>query len=267
MKYEMKQFKNIKYTMKDNGSKTTIVMIHGYKSSSDTFLPLYDLENNFNIISINYPGNKYYKEEENYSAQEIGKFLDKVISGITTDVILLGHSFGGPVISEIKNKRKIKGYVFISAMTSSILDSRLHASLIRIGNKNLPTSVINKMLAIASKQFKFDLEYAKGFLEPNKGFKVIFKENILNKNYIKEILNKKISNISKPITAIIGNKDVVIPVNSYINYFKEMNVETKIINGAKHNPMKSDANIINDILNDTYEFKERNKKNIIKQQD
>ena len=266
MEYKLKQFKNIKYTIKDNNSETTLVMVHGYKSSSDTYLPLYKLNNNFNMISINYLGNKYYEGDKIYNIKEVARSIDDIISEIQTDVILVGHSFGGAVISEVKNDSKIKGYVFMSSFTKSFLDSKLHSSLIRLANKDIPDKIIDTMIAVSAKKFNFDPIYAKGFLDSSGGFEIMFNENILNKEYIRTTLDENIKKITKPILAIIGEKDLVIPVESYKKYFKEMGVDTNIVPKSEHNPMKTKPSVVNDILNKEYTFKERIHKNIIKQQ-
>ena len=267
MKYKIKQFKNIKYTIKDNKSDTTLLMVHGYKSSSDTFLPLYEEENNYNILSINYLGNKYYEGNNNHSIKEISDSISELISSMETDVILVGHSLGGAVISEVKDQKEIKGYVFISSFTKSFLDSKLHDTILKIVNKNLPEEMLDTMIKISSKRFGFDPEYIKGFLNPGKGFERLFKENILNRKYIEGELDDNIRKISKPIIAMIGDGDFIVPVKSYKKYFNELEVEVNEINDSEHNPMSLNPKAVNEILNNSFSFEERTEKNIIKQQD
>ena len=265
MEFKLLENNGIKYWIKDNNSKTTIVFVHGYQSFSDHFEPLASLENNFNIISINYPGNSHYNEEIEMDASEVAESLDKFVSTIKTDVILLGHSFGGAVIASMKMTNRIKGCVFMSSFTSSILYSKTHNAIISLGNKNLPTSIVDGLISIASRKFNFDAEWAKGFMEPKKGFKKLYKDNIINKNYIEGELDTNVKSIKKPKYALIGQDDKVIPVVAYVKYFESQGVKTKIISGASHSPVKTNLKDVNDFLNNTFEFKKRFKKNIIKQ--
>ncbi|WKX02693.1 alpha/beta fold hydrolase [Candidatus Mycoplasma mahonii] len=250
----------IKYLEKDNNSKITLLCIHGYDSSSDTFDQLYDIENNFNIISINIPGNKYSKHVD-MNMEEITDLFNKFIKKIKTKIILVGHSFGGAVIVSLKNTRRIKGYVFVASLTPSLLNSRIHSSLITMANKNIPKTIMGKMATTHAKKFGYDAEFALSFITLTKGFETIRNECLINKNYIRNILSEKFQSVNKPIYSMIGAKDLVIPRKQYKEYFQNsFNVDTKLIPGAKHNPMKQQPDHVNDYLNSLFDFKKRKRK-------
>lgn len=264
MDFTLLEMNGIKYWLKDNHSKTTIVFVHGYQSFSDHFEPLCEFKNNYNIVSINYPGNSHYEQEIEMDAAEIAKVLDTFVSKIKTNVILLGHSFGGAIISSMKMTKKIKGLVFMSAFTTSILHSKAHSTMIGLGNKSIPPSLIDGLLSVASRKLKFDYEWASSFMKPGKGFKKLYKTNLINKEYIKNELDLNVKNIKKPIYSLIGKKDAVIPVAAYVDYFETLGVETQIIPKATHSPVKTNAEAVNEFLNKSFEFKKRIRKGIIK---
>ncbi len=245
---------------KNNGSRTTAVLVHGYNSSKEVFDDLFKKENNFNLLSIDYAKGFEKINESGLSLEEMAMRVEKVIKKINTKIVLVGHSFGGAVISEIKNSFKIKGYVFISSFTKSVVHSSLHKTLISITNKKVPKAILSSLVIAASKKMKFDLKWSLDFLSPKPEFKHVYKNNILNINYINTRLNETIGGIKKPIYAIIGTRDKVIPVDSYKEYFNTLGVEVKLLKKSGHNPLNNSSSEINLFLNENIKLQKKWKK-------
>ncbi len=252
-----KTINGITCVTKNVQAKTTIVLVHGYNSSSETFANFFKETNNFNLLAINYPGNVKSKSNGNFSIKEIANQIDQIVNKLNTKVILMGHSFGGAVIAEMKNKFKIKGYAFVSSFTKSILDSALHKALLSTAKFENKLSLLKPFVALTASRMNIEREWILDFLVPKEGFKKVYKENIVQKTYIRNELHENIKNIKKTKYAFIGSKDKIIPVNAYKEYFNEMNVETKVINGSGHNPFKTGSKEISNYLNEEIKFRKK----------
>lgn len=89
-------------------SKTTIVFVHGLwaDGSSWSKVAALLLEKGYNVISVQNPTTSI---EDDVSATQ------RAIERAEGDVILVGHSWGGFVISEAGNHSKVKALVYVAA--------------------------------------------------------------------------------------------------------------------------------------------------------
>jgi pimeloyl-ACP methyl ester carboxylesterase len=89
--------------------KPTIVLVHGAfadTSSWNAVIKILD-EDGYPVVAVANPMRSVHGDT---------KYLDEILSGIKTPVVLVGHSYGGFVISEAANdKMNVKALVYVAA--------------------------------------------------------------------------------------------------------------------------------------------------------
>ena len=103
-------------------SKPTIVLVHGaFADASSWNGVIGKLEaDGYKVVAVANPLR---------SVKGDSAYLKQIISGLDTPVVLVGHSYGGAVISEAATKdSKIKSLVYVSAFSPDIGESALSLS-------------------------------------------------------------------------------------------------------------------------------------------
>lgn len=103
-------------------SKPTIVLVHGaFADASSWNGVIGKLEGDgYEVVAVANPLR---------SVKGDSAYLKQIISGLDTPVVLVGHSYGGAVISEAATKdSKIKSLVYVSAFAPDIGESALSLS-------------------------------------------------------------------------------------------------------------------------------------------
>ena len=108
----------MKLEVKNNNKKITLLYIHGYNSNGLSIKNLLDMDANFNIVYFDYPTDKVY------NTIEMAEEINKAIKNIKGPIVVMGHSLGGAVMSHIKDKRKIKKFIFLSALNPTLMNNK-----------------------------------------------------------------------------------------------------------------------------------------------
>ena len=252
---------NIKFFRKNNNAKNTLLCVHGYNSSSDFVKKLYDLDNQFNIISINLPGSKYVKSKVDLTMEEVVHILEKFIKKLRRkNIYFLAHSLAGAIVTEMKDLSKIKGYVFLDTLNPYVTRTRRYKRMWEINSKKEKSNgkILNVLnnLSLKTQNLKNERIRELGqnfyfFTNPPIGLRKIFKENMWNVDYIENELHQNYKKIKKPVLAICGLRDIVIDYRTFSQFMKEkFKVESHLILNGGHNPINDSPKAVNKILND-----------------
>ena len=243
----------MKLQVKDNKAKISLLYIHGYNSSSNSLNGILNLPLNFNLIYFDYPQDKIYNTID--LALEIDKFIKK----IKGKVVVMGHSLGGAVMAHLKNKYKIKKYIFLSALSPILKDNR---GIKFLSDNSKRKNTIKNILANSLKMVGYDKIAI--FLKPTKQWSRFSNENILNIEYLDEDLrNAYISKANKSIS-IIGTKDHLFSYKKYNDFMNNINIKNYTIKNGGHNVMSDHPEETTKILNNEIKFKKRFRKKILK---
>tara|TARA_R110000868_G_scaffold367277_1_gene630244 strand:+ start:351 stop:1043 length:693 start_codon:yes stop_codon:yes gene_type:complete len=150
--------------------------------------------------------------------ESISNYAERIsqeLRGLNSEVILIGHSFGGVLAQEISSYIKVKLIILISSIKSP--------QEIPFSFKLLSTFRLYKLVSRPIILFTFPLwAHINGYV--SKKLRLIFKESIksLSSYYLrwslKEISNwEGISNIAAPIVQIHGNSDLTFPIKLIFN--------------------------------------------------
>lgn len=93
----------------DNNVVNNIILVHGAYADGSGWRPVFE-----KLKSKGY--NVYVAQLPETSFKEDVNSVNRLINYINDDVILVGHSYGGVVITESGNKEEVKGLVYISAL-------------------------------------------------------------------------------------------------------------------------------------------------------
>ncbi|MCU7616325.1 alpha/beta hydrolase [Chryseobacterium sp. PBS4-4] len=100
---------NVNAQNKDNSKKPTIIFVHGLFADGSSWSEVIPtlLATGYDVISVQNPTN---------SLAEDVAFTKRAIDRAAGPVILIGHSWGGFVITEAGNDPKVKGLVYVAAL-------------------------------------------------------------------------------------------------------------------------------------------------------
>ncbi len=256
-KKKMLGTKRVKMYVKNNRSKWTVLFIHGFASSNEFASNLYKLKNKYNIVSLDLYNQK---KEEKVSFEDMVSIATKGLKKINSkNIIIFGHSLGGGIISKIYNKSsRVKKIVWMSTinpmMTSDLVFKTLKNHHDDDGWKivskltNTLQSGINKNSNEVGK-----LKWISKFLDKDSPWADVMNDTIFNNSFMNNLDNvyKKTNKYSMHI---IGAGDNVVNTKTYSKYVKGIgSIPLKI--GKGHNPLKSNPELINDVLNDVTKAK------------
>ena len=244
----------MKLEVKNNNKKITLLYIHGYNSNGLSIGSLLEKDANFNIVYFNYPTDKIY------NTTELAEEIDKAIKRIKGPIVIMGHSLGGAVMSHIKDKRKIKKFIFLSALNPTLMKNKGWQFLLsetRTGK--ILQKVISKTINLISDGFFAN------FLNPAKKWSRFINENILNQEYLESHLDAAYKSKAKKSITIIGTEDKLFDYNYYNDYMKKIGIEKQFtIQNGSHSVVQGYADELLKILNSEIQNKNKRRKKIIK---
>ena len=237
----------IRYLESGKGNKKHILFIHGLGSAADRWMNIPDeLSADFHSVAIDLPGfgESDKPKKMDYTIDQFCKIIIsflKIISIHNEEIILVGHSLGGYIASEIaiQHKNNIRQLVLIDASgmldkSTPILEEYLEAAM--NPTQNNVRKAFEKMVADPK---RIPQPLVDGFIRrinmPNA--KHAFQLTLLN-SATTQIGLKRLRKINPIPTLILwGVHDKVIPLE-HSDFFKESidNSKIEIIKDAGHAP-------------------------------
>lgn len=223
-------------------SKGNVIFIHGFnsswKSNKDFLDKLYKL--GYNIFSFDLPNHGNNMESDvQLTFDDYCQYTKKWIvkKQINKNIILIGHSMGGGIVSVIASS--------ILGLKKVILISPLQAK------------VLSKMIGRAWTMIKTGTmiahyrDFVKKTNNPTCVPQVLF--NNLLSPYVHADIAEGLMSITVEILVIFGENDDVIPAEPSIAYITNMasrccHLTTNIIPNAKHNPHRTNLDDIMELV-------------------
>lgn len=243
----------MKLKVKDNEAKVTLLYIHGYNSNGDSVKNILNKDLNFNVVYFDYPNDRLY------NAQEIAKEADEIVDRIKGQVVVMGHSLGGAVMTHMKDRFKIKKYIFMSSLSPIVLENKGMQFLAKQNNNG------SKLKNILAKSLNYvGQDRFAAFVKPTKKWMRFANENILNVEYLsKDLLDGYKSKANKSIS-IIGTKDLLFDYLKYNEFMYNLNINSYTIQNSGHSTINDSPNEVVAILNNEIEYKKRKQNKILK---
>ena len=256
-KIKLSNGQHVNCYVKDNLKKWTLLFVHGINSSSDFGKDIYELENNFNIVSINFPGSKYSNDLNSLEIDYFNSVASQTLSKISSKKIaLVGHSLGGATISKLGANKNIKKLFFISTLNPYMIKSpswdlaKEVLSSDSIGGK-IRKSIVKVGISLYSKFSELDVS-VKDFLDiSGKNYKIV-NNYILNKEYMENTLHQQYMSVkNKESYFYIGSEDKIITPKLFIKYIKEnLDQEVSIVENCGHSPLHEKYEYMHKEIND-----------------
>ena len=252
-------YKNKKYEVfvKDNKASITAFYIHGYNSDLEFAKPVYDKQNNYNVVAFSYPA---IKNDEDLSLDEYIEVAHHVFSKIKNSrVFVVGHSLGGYVASEIGRKKKVQKIIYVAPIHPMIWDTNMFKYLRTAYNeKSVLTKVIGSLIKQSVKTVNsINKTGAFHFVDLNNPWHKIVKNDLTNKNKIMHRLNENMILTKTKSMYLCGDKDMVISQKDLKEYVEEtLNLPLEIVT-ALHNPFKEATSATKSFIENQIPFKKR----------
>ncbi|TDV24378.1 pimeloyl-ACP methyl ester carboxylesterase [Mycoplasmopsis mustelae] len=244
----MKQIKyQYPYVFKDNKQPINpIIFIHGFNSNAENHNIFMQNWNLSDYYAISFPGNNLL-QPKNSDAVSVESFADLLIKFIQDnnlkDVVVIGHSMGGGIISLAYNKQPslFAKMIYVTPMNKSSLvkkdeyfDSYFPKTFEEY-KKFLQALYYNTNKLFKNKEFmKREEKNFDPYLYNNKTIVNLGKSlpNLSLMNQIEKGLNK----ITVPVLLLLGERDTVIDRDNCIKYFKEnvKNIQIEVFNKVGH---------------------------------
>ncbi|MEA4115340.1 alpha/beta hydrolase [Mycoplasma sp. 744] len=239
----------------DKKSNTTLVFLHGIKSSIDFIQNLDKLINNYNILAINLPGSHYYKtlNLENIDLNIWIKITNNILNKLKSkNIIIFAHSMSGGVamgINKFKNIKKIVMFntihPFLEKNININLSSKFLSSKNMFENLFIKEKYKNKMISQWNKEKAQKIKYWIPMLN----------KTIFNSKYL-DILEKQYINKKNLIVPIVSENDNVINSKNLLAYYKKINLNANII-GVGHSLSSIYNNDLANLINKLVKAKKR----------
>lgn len=242
--------------IKDNNAASTVVFVHGFNSSHAFAENIYGMENNFNIITFDFPRFGVHFEKLLAITNEVNS---KFLKG--KNFYFLGHSLGGAIVVSLKDQSRVKGRILVSPLNPSLAKAISYA---RFESIIKPIGVIQK---VGSKIIKVgasimaklrDNKLVQEFLAEDSEFKDVVDNTILNREFLEKELLEKYQTTKSNTYYAIGDNDQIIPSELFVQFVRdELQKEVHIIPNAHHNPFKDNPEEMFRFLNSIIIFKKR----------
>lgn len=242
---------NVNIYIKDNKAKKTLLFIHGFNSNHGFAQPIYEMDNNFNIVSLDFPIDTVKFET---FVNIINDILEKVVK---TKVIVVGHSFGAAITLALENHPKVEGRILVSPLNPSVAKSKRYEFLSTVV---LPESRMQKARAIILKTTVKTVGRIRNnpmleqLLEKDSGLNNLIFNKVFSEEFMKELDERYKKYDAK---YIIGTLDEVISPSLLNDYLKSLNKELIFVEKSLHNPFKANPLRMIQILNDEVVYKKR----------
>jgi pimeloyl-ACP methyl ester carboxylesterase len=232
----------LKINYKIAGSGPAILVLHGWGSSSDSWVEMQKLlaEKGYLVVCPDLPGfGKSSLPESPYSVSDYEKivvdFVKKIFPESSKELILLGHSFGGRISIKIifKKSLKIKKLILCDPAGIKVTPSFKTKIILLIssaGDLIFSLKPLKKIKYFARNFFYFFInkrDYVKA--------RGVMKETI--KKVLKEDLRSELSSVKVKTLLLWGEKDKIVPLK-YSQIFKERieNSRLEVFPKTGHSP-------------------------------
>lgn len=245
---------DIPYILQDNGFEDTIVYVHGLNSSTDSLSKVLKMKLNFNIIAINYPGNKYLP---NFTAnfEEYVEITKKLLAKINSKRIhLLGHSLGGAIIANVARFPMVDLQFYVSALVPYDYDTHYVKFMRRILQKQ---SMFKTFVDIANRTIELDhflndglVEMFSKVAEYTETSRQLMIDFVFNGTEIEKLrVAYSLTNPDKT-HFIIGDRDKVVKADKFKSFVEsELNRKSIVLEKCDHNPFTNNTEKVIDYIN------------------
>ncbi len=237
--------------IRDIKAKKTVLFIHGFNSSHSFAQPIYDMDNNFNIVALDLPKQNISFELYVGIVKDV---LEKVVKG---NAILVGHSMGAAIVLALKDHPKIEDRILVSPLNPSITKSKRYDFLNKVmvpetRKQKAQSAIFKKAMTTVAKIQKNPL--LEKLLEKNSEFNNLVFNQIFSDGFMKEL-----DELYKTYQAkyVIGTLDEIISPALLGDYLKSFQKELILVDKALHNPFKANPIRMNQILNGELAYKKR----------
>ncbi len=206
-----------------------VIILHGWGQNKEHWRSIAEKLGN-NVICLDLPG--FGKEKivnQNWGVPEYTDWVIDKIKGYK-QIILIGHSFGGRITTEIASKRPkwLKGIILSGSPSihRPTLITRLKILIFKLGKFIIPNSLKELLLP-------YDLKKA-----VSRNLETTFRKVVVYDQ------TNQLKNINIPALLIWGNEDKMVPIK-IAEEIKHLikNSELKIIDNAGHNSFLVNPNL------------------------
>ncbi len=243
--------KNVKYFVKNNNSKWTIIFVHGFNSSSNFARYLFTLKNNYNIIAVDMVN---VDRADEVQFDEMIKIVSTLLKKTKTrKVILLGHSLAGGVVSKVGLSPKVKKIVYMSTITPEVQKTKAYKLLKKHHETKgkLSLMITNKMVEMTRGKYG----WAHAFLDRDSKWTGILRNTVLNEKFMKR-LDSRYKLTKHKAKFVVSKDDNIISTRAFVKYANSLGKNVTYI-GKRHNPIKTAPEEFNQYLNKMTEGRKR----------
>ncbi|WP_036445834.1 alpha/beta hydrolase [Mycoplasmopsis columbina] len=226
---------------KNNKSDTTFLFLHGINSSSDFCLPIAQKNQKYNIVAINFPGNKYFENvsPENITLEWWTEAAQAVLKEIKSKkIVVVAHSMGGGVALNIGKDKRIKRLIMVATIHPFMVINNGYSILQKV-IKPISTThkLIGETISKISSKFKKTQRLSESFSREGNWYNLLEKY-ILNDEYMKK-LKVQYEELKDKIIFVVGENDPIVGTKSLMDFANQIDTFVTII-GKSHSPIKDD---------------------------
>jgi pimeloyl-ACP methyl ester carboxylesterase len=222
--------------------KPTIVLVHGAfadTSSWNAVIRILD-EDGYPVVAAANPMRSVHGD---------AKYLEEILSGIKSPVVLVGHSYGGFIISEAANdKMNVKALVYVAAFapesgeTAAGLSSKFPGSTLG-PTLAAPVSISGGGKDLYIKQDKFPAQFAADVVQADARVMAETQRPITAAALNEQAKHPAWKNL--PTWFVYGDQDKNIPPQAFAFMAERAGArETVVVQGASHVVMVSNPKIV-----------------------
>lgn len=237
--------------IKDIKAKKTMLFIHGFNSSHAFADSIYEMNNNFNIVSLDFPMDI---SEFEVFVDIINEILEKIIK---TKVTIVAHSFGAAITLALENHPKVEGRILVAPLNPSVAKSKRYEFLSTVV---LPETKAQKARSIVLKTAVKAVGKIRNnpmleqLLEKDSGLNNLIFNKVFSDEFMAE-LDRRYKTFEAKY--VIGTLDEVISPSLFLEYLKSFNKELIFVEKSLHNPFRTNAIKMSQILNGNITYKKR----------
>ncbi|VDR41815.1 alpha/beta hydrolase [Mycoplasmopsis caviae] len=244
--------------VEDNKSDVTFLFLHGLNSNWKYMQPLLEYQHNYNIVAVNFPGSKFFKEvkPEEITLEWWIEITKEILTRIKTkNVIVVAHSMSGGVASTLADDPKVKKIIMMSTINPYMKESSSYSVLQSvIDPQSKWSSFIGKLFSKMAAKFKKTEKLIESFTRKGSWFNLLDKY-VLNADYMIKLDQQYKENCDKMIF-LVGEKDKIIGTKYFNDYAISLEVPFLIM-GMGHSPIKDEPRRIAKYFNSLEPCKKR----------
>ncbi len=205
------EYDNLKINYLRKGSGKSIVLLHGWGASLDTFMPLFeDLSKSYDVTLLDFPGfGKSSEPSTPWNLDDYAKMTMNFMAALSIkNPTLLGHSFGGRVSIKLSQLMTVNQIILVNS--AGIKPKRKSSYFVRVYGYKLFRTVASLPF------FKWLLK------EPLEAYREIYSSSDykqaspIMKQVLSKVVNEDLKNIlpkiNSPVLLIWGDQDTSTPI-------------------------------------------------------